>query len=61
MNLVHNGCRILLCLITFYAVMQGSCGKPKAQPCVLMDGQCLFLDWYEKLKAEPVITRTDGH
>jgi hypothetical protein len=61
MNLVHTGCLILLCLSTFYAVMQGSYGKPKALPCVLMDGQCLFLDWYEELKAEPVITGRDGH
>lgn len=56
MNLVHSGCLILLCICTIYAVMQGSYSKPKSLPFLLMDGQCLFLDRYEKLKAEPVIT-----
>ncbi len=59
MNLVHTGCLIMLKLVL--CRQAGSYGKPKAQPCVLMDGQCLFLDWYEKLKAEPVITGRDGH
>ncbi|SET82615.1 hypothetical protein SAMN05443270_1589 [Lacrimispora sphenoides] len=61
MNLVHTGCLILLYLSTFYAVKQRSNGKSKALPCLLMDGQSLFLDRYEKLKAEPVITGRDGH
>lgn len=48
-------------LISFYVVRQESYGKPKALPCLLMNGQCLFLDRYENLEAEPVITGRDGH